>query len=241
MQRNFFGIRNDSSTPGRIVSIFVDENSTGENDDVADNITALDVTVGGISVGQPIGAGGEVMGNLAIHVEQAATQNWVYTIRVKIVIVGVGIEKCDTAYAYGGTEYATCFIGISEIPKTSNWGWTNGPLEPGFYGEFPLYAGASGCDISGGELAGTVTIDYDGSTVTVTYNLYEGYTMDVTHLYVGSERLPRNKQGKYTVSPGQYPYQHTHDPVDSTTYTYTIDGLSGDIYVIAHAVPYWFE
>jgi len=59
--------------------------------------------------------------------------------------------------------------------------------------------------------------------------------MDATHLYVGTEHLPRKKNGDFTTAPGQYPYKH--DPLnDVTTDTYTVTGLSGEIYVVAHAV-----
>lgn len=59
------------------------------------------------------------------------------------------------------------------------------------------------------------------------------YIMQKTHLYVGSEPLPRDS-GEYTTSPGQYPY--IHDPVaDPAIDTHTVTSLSGDIYVVAHA------
>ncbi len=89
----FYGIINDGNIPGKIEGIVVDEDfHPNEEDDIADDITALDVTVGGISAGQTIAVGEEVMGNLAIHVEQAAEQNHVYTIRVRI----------ETSVAYCG-------------------------------------------------------------------------------------------------------------------------------------------
>jgi len=90
----FYGIINDGNVPGKIESIVVDEDfhPNNEEDNVADDIEALDVTVGGISVGQTIDAGEEVVGNLAIHVEQVAEENWVYNIRVKI----------ETSVAYCG-------------------------------------------------------------------------------------------------------------------------------------------
>lgn len=220
----FFGMTGCENVPAQIVAIIIDEDAT--TPDVIDDIDALTVTYSEIYEGQPIPAGEEVTGALHVHVEQEALQDHTYTISVTI---GVDCEaKCGTAYAYGG-DYATCF---SEYGFKS-WGWTNGPLTADFY-EFPLYAGAGGCDISGGELVGTVTIAYNGSTATVTYTLDAGYTMDVTHLYVGTEPLPKNKKGNFTVSPGQYPY--SHDLEDATSDSYTVS-ISGDyIYVVAHAV-----
>lgn len=143
--------------------------------------------------------------------------------------------EAETAFAYGG-EYATCFLSMDfdgdGKRDFNNWGWSNGPLGPGSY-EFDIYAGAAKCNIRKGTLVGTLTIDYDGSTATVTYTMVADYMMQRTHLYMDGEPLPRNG-GEYTVSPGQYPY--IHDPVvDPASDTYTVSGLSGNIYVVAHA------
>ncbi len=143
---------------------------------------------------------------------------------------------CETAFAFGNSD-ATCFIGSPWI-TTGRWGWTNGELGTGNY-SFDIYAGAGQCDTDKGTLVGTLTVNYDGSTAVVTYTMDSPYTMDETHLYVGNEPLPRDVNGNYTVAPGQYPYQH--DLTDATTDTYTITGLSGDIYVVAHAVVCGFE
>jgi hypothetical protein len=81
---------------------------------------------------------------------------------------------------------------------------------------------------------GLLTVDYDGSTATVTYNTCGDYTMDEVHLYVGNEILARDVNGDYTVAPGQYPY--IDDDIDTNEYTFMVYGLAGDIYVVAHAV-----
>ena len=135
-------------------------------------------------------------------------------------------EQCGTGYAYGD-GYATPF---TEIIETAPWGWSNGPLSAGSY-TFDIYA-------SQVILVGTLTVDYDGATAIVTYNMNAGSTMDVTHLYVGAEPLPRNG-GDYTTAPGQYPYSNNLE--DATEYSYTVTGLSGEIYVVAHADVCWFE
>ena len=76
--------------------------------------------------------------------------------------------------------------------------------------------------------------------MTVTYDMKDGYDMERTHLYVGEEKLPRNKWDHYTTAPGQYPYQH--DPTDDAGEdTYVITGVSGPIYVVAHADVCWFR
>ncbi|MCK4478501.1 hypothetical protein KAU88_08265 [Candidatus Bathyarchaeota archaeon] len=141
----------------------------------------------------------------------------------------------ETAFAYGD-GYATCFMSMDfdgdGKRDFKNWGWSNGPLAPGSY-TFDVWAGAAKCDLGKGTLVGNVTIDYDGSTATVTYMMHTSWTMQNTQLYVGSEPLPRDSQGEYTVAPGQYPYIHAG--ISAVSDTYTVSGLSGDIYVVAHA------
>jgi hypothetical protein len=116
-------------------------------------------------------------------------------------------------------------------------GWSNGPLSAGNY-TFYIYAGAAQCNLSKGKKVGTLTVNYNGSKATITYNMYAGNTMTETHLYVGNDKLPK-KNGQYTVSPGQYPYSHTLN--NATTDQYVITGLSGKIYVVAHAVVCWVQ
>lgn len=220
----FFGLKCPDSAPGTITSIVIDNPYPD----------ALTVTTSGIYEGQTIPQGEEVTGAVHVHVEQAAAQNAVYTFRVSITTQCQPAATCGTAYAYHA-GYATCFLDLG----FHKWGWTNGPLGSGSY-EFQLWAGAAHCDTSKGRLVGQVTVNYNGSTAVVTYQMYEGNWMTETHLYVGNNRLPKDKKGKETVSPGQYPY--VHDPLNNvTTDSYTVTGLSGNIYVVAHAVVCWFE
>ncbi len=134
---------------------------------------------------------------------------------------------CETAYAYGD-EIATCFLDIPEV-NSNNWGWSNGPISEGTY-SWDIYAGAGQCNIDNATLVGMLDVDYSGGSVTVTYNIDQDFTMEENHLFIGEdgEMLPRKKNGKYTTAPGQFPY--------SGQTSYTIDGLSGDIYVVAHSV-----
>jgi len=140
---------------------------------------------------------------------------------------------CDTAYAFGGCCYAHCFLNRYLGQSFNNWGWTNGPLPPSCHVRvFDIYAGAAQCKLSKGKKVGYLTVNYNGSTALVTYNMYYGYKMDETHLYVGSYPWPK-KNGDYTVAPGQYPY--SHDLNNASTDQYTVPA-SGNIYIIAHAV-----
>lgn len=140
--------------------------------------------------------------------------------------------SCETAFAWGD-EYATCFIDIPDL-NGNRWGWTNGPLPAGNY-DFEIWAAAGQCDLSKGTFVGTLNIEYDGSSATVTYSMVDEFTLNETHMYIGNEILPQKNNGQWTVAPGQYPYKDD-DLNGANTHTYVADGLSGDIYVIGHAV-----
>lgn len=168
--------------------------------------------------------------------------NWatIFSLKIDCEDNGGGDEKCETAFAFGGEYYATCFTDLTEISAT-RWGWTNGSLEEGSY-TFNIYAGAGQCDLTKGTLVGTLSVVYSSGAATVTYNIISGFTMDEIHLYVGSEILPWTEEGQggFTVAPGQYPIVDD-DLGGVTTKTYTVSGLTGDIYVVAHAVVCWEE
>ncbi|MCL6266210.1 thioester domain-containing protein [Flagellimonas myxillae] len=123
---------------------------------------------------------------------------------------------CETAFARGN-DGNTCF----RDEGFSRWGWTIGPLSEGADESYDIYAGAGQCDISKGELVGTVDVSYEDGEVTVVYNIDDAYDVQETHTYAGNEMFPINRRGNYTVAPGKYEIE---------------EDLSGDIYVIAHAV-----
>lgn len=131
----------------------------------------------------------------------------------------------ETAFAYGGDD-AHCFLNNG----FNRWGWSNGTYSPGEY-TLKLYAGAGQCDLDKGTYVGDLSFTYrtDG-TATVIYSVNAPYTLDETHLYIGAQMFPINKNNKNTVAPGQYPYIKKGD-------TYEISGLTGEpVYLIAHAV-----
>ncbi|RDY61961.1 hypothetical protein [Flagellimonas nanhaiensis] len=123
---------------------------------------------------------------------------------------------CETAYARGN-DGNNCFMDNG----FSKWGWSIGPLSEGTDESYEIYAAAGQCDINKGELVGTVEVEYADGSVTVTYNIDSSYTVSETHTYAGNDMFPLGKNGKPTVAPGQFTIE---------------EGLSGDIYVIAHAV-----
>jgi hypothetical protein len=138
--------------------------------------------------------------------------------------------SCETAYAYG-LNYANCFLTIPGV-NSNNWGWSNGPVGAGAY-SWPIYAGAGQCNTNNGTLVGTLLVNYTPPTATITYSMASGFVLNSTHLYVGSQILPK-KNGKFTTAPGQFPYKHENlNGVLSDTFT--INGLSGNIYIAAHS------
>ena len=152
--------------------------------------------------------------------------------------------KTETAFAFDG-DISGCFSNYSSfIPNDNRWGWTNGPLSASANTvTMPLYAAAGLCNTAAGTVVGTISVVYSGTTATVTYNLVgknsvtkKAYTLKSAHLYVGSTAIPYVRQGQgyvYTVAPGKYP--NLAEGLDATTYTFTVNNLSGDVYVIAHA------
>ncbi len=144
------------------------------------------------------------------------------------------VGGCETMFGKGSDDIATCFIDDG----FNRWGWTNGPLGPGEY-EFDIYAGAGQCDTSKGTLAGKVLLSYDGSTAEVIYMTDDDHVLQETHLYIGNDPYPTVRRGRNgevpTVAPGQFPYKHGN--LDNVSMdSYTVDGLSGDIYIITHGV-----
>jgi hypothetical protein len=138
---------------------------------------------------------------------------------------------CEKGYAYGET-YATCFLNIPGV-QSNNWGWSNGLIGAGNY-TWPIYAGAGQCNIGNGTYVGDLIVNYNPPNITVTYFMLDGYVINATHLYVGSQILPM-KNNKYTTAPGQYPYKHKY-PDGMQSDTFTLTGFNGDIYVVGHTV-----
>jgi hypothetical protein len=230
----YFCIKNIGLHPATITGIIPNSPYTTDFITVALN--------GGIVVGTVIQPCSTLCGQLKISgiPQREDAQNQTFTFDFTIDFQCFPTE-CETAYAYYPEcygYYAHCFLNWYHGYKFTKWGWTNGPLGPGEY-TFDIYAGAAHCSLWRGENIGTLTVNYDGSTATVLYDITgSDYTMTETHLYVGSEPWPRKNGGDYTVAPGDYPYSHTLD--NETTDYYPpppINGFNGeDIYIIAHAV-----
>lgn len=153
------------------------------------------------------------------------------------VVIPPGLT--ETAFAYDNTgNNATCFLNMGL--GINRWGWTNGGYGEDSY-TLQLWAAAGQCDLSKGTLVGNVTVDYAAGVAKVTYTVNAPYTLDDTHLYVGNGTLASKCSTKKgvttctpTVAPGQYP--NIGGSITENSTTYTVSGLSGNIYVVAHAV-----
>ncbi|NQT60800.1 MAG: hypothetical protein HQ557_17670 [Bacteroidetes bacterium] len=84
---------------------------------------------------------------------------------------------------------------------------------------------------------GTLTVGYDASagTAVITYVLDDGFYLGVTQLYAGNEMFALNN-GTPTVAPGQLGNIHGLDFAESDSFF--IEGLSGEIFITAHADVY---
>lgn len=217
-----FCVRNTGSMAATITGITIDNHDPG--------YLQIDLT-GAIQNGTVISPCTTQCGQLVIggipQLEDAQNRTFTFDITIDYNCTCVP-GNCETAYAFGGCD-AHCFLNLC----CNHWGWTNGPLGPGHY-EFQIWAGAAQCNLSKGDLIGTLTVDYDGSEVDVHYDIAgSGYTMTKTHLYVyaGPNPIPTDHP---LCIPGQYPDKH--DPLNATEDDYTVTGFSGEgIYVIAHA------
>jgi len=147
-----------------------------------------------------------------------------------------GNSGSETAYAKAD-DVSTCFLEIPGV-TSNNWGWSNGPIAPGTTFSWPIYAGAGQCNIANGTLVGTLNVSYgtDGIAI-ITYDMGETCHLSETHLYVGNTILYM-KNGKKITAPGQFPFKH-ENLNGVTTDTYTITGLTGNIYIVAHSVVSW--
>jgi Fe-S cluster biogenesis protein NfuA len=148
----------------------------------------------------------------------------------EIIIYGA----CETAFAKLEGDGARCFLDDG----FNRWGWTNKITESTETYYLPLYAGAALCDISKGTEVGTVEINYYNGQISVKYIMHDGYVLNEAHIYVGCEMYPEIKQGKKTaktVAPGQYTFVNSKLN-NLTGLTVNFTDVSGDVYVIVHAV-----
>ena len=163
----------------------------------------------------------------------------------KSILVGaMGLilgERADSNVLFGSEN--KCIVeGIFTTDKKSNpenlstlgltknrWGWAINITTAGTT-TYPIYAGAGLNNISKGKMVGTLSVSWDGSSVTVTYTMNNGFSLTGTHVYAGDTKPA-------TIAPGQYGNTMSFDPpASSYTGTYNVSDSNGDgIWIIAHA------
>ena len=134
-------------------------------------------------------------------------------------------ESCETAFAVGDMT-------LIEVGVTNNrWGWQITVNDGDNNITTPIYAGAGQNDLTKGTRVGDLNYSYDGSELLVTFEMFDGYTMDETHLYAGNEYTS-------TIAPGLFGNLHENlDGASNDSYTITLaDDGDNKIYMIAHAV-----
>lgn len=116
-------------------------------------------------------------------------------------------ESCETTFAFGDITFIE--LGITN----SRWGWQISNISPMTQGVAPLYSGAGQNNLSAGTHVGNLVYSHNGSDFSITYNLFNGFYLKATHVYLGVNDIS-------TISPGQYGNQHT------------LNNMSGDHYII---------
>ncbi|CAK8713972.1 hypothetical protein GCAAIG_03310 [Candidatus Electronema halotolerans] len=130
--------------------------------------------------------------------------------------------SCSTAFAYGATA-------LEDILPAKLWGWQL-TVSRGQTLTQPLYVEAVNNDLSRAEAAGSLTVTYAGDKVTVTFTMEHEFTMQETHLYVGTGNVT-------TTLPSEYPLFHEglkHALVDS--YEVRVSGEAASLNLAAQAV-----
>lgn len=140
-------------------------------------------------------------------------------------------EGCETAFAYAKDG---CFLDDDD-ENFKRWGWVIGPISAPYSETFDLYAAAGQCNLNKGEIVGSVSVMYMDDYVDVEFQVFGDWALFESHLYVGNAKYPTKPNGQNTVAPGKYGNKQS-DP-DGTDYmSYKIDDVSGELYIIAHAV-----
>lgn len=144
--------------------------------------------------------------------------------------------KAGSAWAYDFQAVPAKSISITtnSLDKAgNNWGWTNGQIYEGETKFFRLYVCAGKNDLTKGTWVGDMKVSYSGTTVTVEYQVTPLCNIAVAHIYVGADKLPRNKKG-YISAPGQLGY-NSGPLTGQTSFTHSFSSITGPVYVAAHA------
>jgi hypothetical protein len=148
----------------------------------------------------------------------------------------------DKLEAFAKGSASICFQALTAAPcsfgSTTQWGWTNGPFNEGTY-TMDLFASAVNC--IGGTDVGNVTVVYANGSATITVtmqgtapNANNPYSLDGVWLHVGATPTPiitnGNDAGKCTIDDKKFGVR-SNGMNNAASWTTTVNGLSGEIYV----------
>lgn len=144
------------------------------------------------------------------------------------------LPECDTVYAKGGwvwtTDRKSNPESLPSLRLTRNrWGWA---IQLTGVGEtvYDIWAGAGLNNTGNGYLAGSLTVNWDGSNVVVTYDVFAGADLSEVHVYAGDA-------SPSTIAPGQYGF--IDEPV-ANPYSVVLpladSNGDGRVWVVAHGV-----
>lgn len=146
----------------------------------------------------------------------------------------------ETAFAKQALPYGWIFTtdkksnpeNLPSLRLSKNrWGWAINPTLG--ISTYDIWAGAGLNRTSNGTKVGTLTVNWNGTTATVTANMFTGYYLQEVHIYA-SDNQPA------TIAPGQYGYPAFGYEVENLS-TYTTDvplyDYDGDraVWMIFHA------
>lgn len=146
------------------------------------------------------------------------------------------LGSCETAFAKGDWVFTTDRKSnpenLDSLNLTKNrWGWAIN-LNASGESYYEIYAGAGLNKTAKATLVGHLTVDWDGTTAEVTYDLIAGFGLEEVHLYAGDA-------SPTTIAPGQYGNLASFDP-SAPSYTFAVpltdDDHDGEVWLIAHAV-----
>lgn len=164
---------------------------------------------------------------------------WWYYGQYTVCCDGGNPQLCyaETAFGKGNHVFTTHRKsnpeGLPSLNLTKNrWGWADYLTEQ--HMTYDIWAGAGLNKTANGDWVGTLTVEWDGSQATFTYDLTSSSMyLEEVHIYAGD-------MAPATIAPGQYGYPtEGYDVGGVVTFTYTVpvadvDG-DGGIWLIAHA------
>jgi hypothetical protein len=146
------------------------------------------------------------------------------------------VPSCyQTAFAKGGYVWTTNPKsnpeGLPSLRLTQNrWGWAINLQDQAAH-TYNIYAGAGLNNTSKGVLVGTLDVQWTGQSVTVTYHMLGGFSIEEVHIYANDVKPTK-------VAPGQYGYIDATPGVSSYgPVSFSVSDTNGDgIWLIGHAI-----